>query len=130
MPPIVVRHEAHNIGSRYGYVSNSVPANVPGHRSAGLCRKPPMAGATQLARPKHSAKRLNAFACCDLEVTSPTYVFTTPALPFRRPVRNLPATHWAYVVLVPKMIAVNVEVNIPTSMTGLRPTTSERAPQA
>ena len=89
-----------------------------------------MAGATQLARPKHSAKRLNAFACCDFCVTSPTYVFTTPALPLSRPLRNLPATHWAYVVLVPKTIAVNVDVNMPTSITGLRPITSESAPHA
>ena len=86
---------ANSIGSKNGYRSKTVPSNVSGQRSAGLCRNPPTAGATHDATPNAIANIENARACCVLSVVSPMYVFTTPALPFNSPVRNRPLTHCA-----------------------------------
>jgi hypothetical protein len=94
-PPKEVSAAAHSIGSRNGNVSNTVSPKTPGQRSAGLCRKPPMAGATQDAKPNAIAKMENAIVCWLFSVVSPTYVLTTPALPLRSPLRNRPARHCA-----------------------------------
>ena len=94
-PPTDVSAAAHSIGSRNGNVSKSVSPKTRGQRSAGRCRNPPMAGATHDANPNAIAKIENATVCWLFSVVSPTYVLTTPALPFRSPLRNRPARHCA-----------------------------------
>mmetsp|Transcript_8856 Transcript_8856/g.29153 ORF Transcript_8856/g.29153 Transcript_8856/m.29153 type:complete len:237 (-) Transcript_8856:217-927(-) len=128
--PTNVNVDATTMGNKYGYVSNTVPANARGQRSAGRCKYPPTPGAAALANPYPSANTPNARPALTLVVISPTYVFTIAAFPFARPDKNRPNAARVVVVAVPNAYTEIVLATHPAINAGRRPCASLTRPHA